>query len=449
LGKNTVTFASFGLSEPLLRAVAERDYSTPTPIQAKAIPAVLAGRDIMAAAQTGTGKTASFILPMLQLLASGPKVKANHIRALVLAPTRELAVQVAENAASYGKYLSRKSAVVYGGVKINPQMMKLRGGVDLLVATPGRLLDLFSQNAVKFFQVEILVLDEADRMLDLGFIGDIRKILALLPKKHQTLLFSATFSSDIRQLTAELLKNQLQIEISPRNSAAKSVKQWVYEVDKGRKPALLRHLLRNKGWEQVLVFSRTRNGADRLVQGLARDGISAAAIHSDKSQSERTRTLAAFKATRVRVLVATDIAARGIDISGLPCVINFDLPKVPGDYIHRIGRTGRAGSEGTAISLVSADEIQLLAGIESLIRQSLPREVEAGFVPVHSVPLTRQMKVRPKKPKKPKAKPSAEEKTAGAPKSGSSKSRRGVRSQNAEATKRVTRSRGQKRPAPK
>jgi ATP-dependent RNA helicase RhlE len=395
-------FSALGLSAPILRAIAEKGYATPTPIQVKAIPAVLSGKDVMAAAQTGTGKTASFTLPLLQRLAGGSGVKANHIRALVLTPTRELAVQVAESVAIYGKHLALKSGVVYGGVKINPQMMKLRGGVDVLVATPGRLLDLYSQNAVKFAQVETLVLDEADRMLDMGFIGDIRKILALLPKRRQNLLFSATFSSAIRKLTDDLLNNPLQIEVSPRNSAANSVKQWVYEVDKGKKSALLSHLVRNQAWEQVLVFTRTKDGADRLVEKLARDGVSATAIHGDKSQGERTRALTDFKLSKIRVLVATDIAARGIDICELPRVINFDLPKVPEDYVHRIGRTGRAGLQGEGISLVSADEVRLLSGIEPLIRQILVREVVPGFIPTHKVPLTCQLTARPKRPKKPK-----------------------------------------------
>lgn len=400
-----MSFSVLGLSAPLLRAVAAQGYAAPTPIQTQAIPAVLAGRDLLAAAPTGTGKSAAFILPILQRLTGGARVRANHIRALVLTPTRELAVQVAESVGVYGKYLSLKSGVVYGGVKINPQMMKLRGGLDVLVATPGRLLDLFSQNAVKFAQLEILVLDEADRMLDLGFSGELTKILALLPKSRQSLLFSATLSDDIRKLTGALLKNPLQIEVSRPNSAAPSVKQWVYEVDKGRKPALLSHLVQSRDWRQVLVFSRTRNGADQLVQRLARDGVSAAALHGDKSQTERSRVLAGFKANKFRVLVATDLAARGIDISELPQVINFELPKVPEDYLHRIGRTGRAGSAGEAISLVCADEVELLARIETLIRQTLVREVETGFMPTHNVPLTRQLKVRPKKPKKPKPKP--------------------------------------------
>jgi ATP-dependent RNA helicase RhlE len=395
-----MSFTSLGLSAALLQAIEDAGYITPTPVQRKAIPAVLSGRDVMAAAQTGTGKTAAFVLPLLQRLAGGQGVQANHIRALVLVPTRELAEQVAGTVAIYGRHLSLKSGVVYGGVKINPQMMKLRGGVDVLVATPGRLLDLFNQNAVRFPQVETLVLDEADRMLDLGFIADIRKILALLPVRRQNLLFSATFSGEIRTLTQGLLRNPVQIEVSPRNSAAKGVKQWVYEADKGRKPALLSYLVRNRGWEQVLVFVRTRSGADSLARKLGSDGIVSAVIHGEKTQAERSRVLADFKAGQFRVLVATDIASRGLDISELPQVINFDLPKVAEDYIHRIGRTGRAGLQGEGISLVSADEVQQLAAIETLIGQTLEREVVTGFIPTHSVPLTRQLKVRPKKPKK-------------------------------------------------
>lgn len=400
-----MSFLSLGLSEPLLKTLEEIGYATPTPIQAKAIPALLSGKDVMAAAQTGTGKTASFSLPLLQRLADGPKVRSNHIRALVLAPTRELAVQIAESVATYGQQLSLKSAVVYGGVKINPQMMKLRGGIDVLVATPGRLHDLYSQNAVKFAQVEVLVLDEADRMLDMGFIDDIRKILALLPNRRQNVLFSATFPDDIRKLSRSLLKNPVQIEVSPRNAAARSVKQCVYEVDKGKKPDLLSHMVRNRGWEQVLVFIRTKNGADGLVAKLQRDGITATAIHGDKSQNERSRALAAFKENQIRVLVATDVAARGLDITELPQVVNFDLPKVAENYVHRIGRTGRAGLQGEAISLVSADEVKLLAAIEAVIRQTLVREQEAGFVPTHNVPMSRAIKVKPKKPKKLKQKP--------------------------------------------
>ena len=392
----------------------------------------------MAAAQTGTGKTAGFTLPLLQRLSHGDKVKSNHIRALILTPTRELAVQVAESVAGYGRHLTLKSAAVYGGVKINPQMMKLRGGIDILVATPGRLLDLFSQNAVKFSQLEVLVLDEADRMLDMGFSDEIGKILALLPAKRQNLLFSATFSDAIRKLTRGLLKNPLKIEVNPRNSAAKSVKQWVYEVDKGKKTALLSHLIRTEDWSQVLVFTRTKKGADQLVRHLKSENISAVAIHGDKSQGLRSRALADFKANKTRILVATDIAARGLDINELPQVINFDLPKVPGDYIHRVGRTGRASSPGEGISLVSADEVKLLSAIETLIRQTLVREVVSGFIPSHKVPLTRQMKVRPKKPKKAKQGRTQGEnrKTTSGQKQVNSKSRRGNRPQDGEKSKR-------------
>ncbi len=400
--KGPMSFSSLGLSELILRAVDESGYTEPTPIQVETIPVVLSGKDVLAAAQTGTGKTAGFTLPLLQRLAAGPKVKANHIRTLVLTPTRELAVQVAESVATYGKHLPLKSGVVYGGVKINPQMMRLRSGIDVLVATPGRLMDLFRQNAVKFAQVETLVLDEADRMLDMGFIDDILEIIALLPRKRQNLLFSATFSNDIRKLSERLLNHPVQIEVSPRNSTAERVKQTVYEVDKSRKSALLSHLILNKNWQLVLVFTRTKNGADHLAQELERANISTVVIHGDKKQNQRSRALKRFKEYKVRVLVATDVAARGLDINELPHVVNFDLPKVCEDYVHRIGRTGRAGSEGEAVSLVSADEINLLAAIETLICQTLTREVENGFIPKHSVPLTHQTKVRPKKPKKPK-----------------------------------------------
>jgi len=397
-------FSTFDLSDPVLQAVSEQGYTTPTPIQAAAIPAVLKGQDIMAAAETGTGKTASFILPLLQRLTVGPKVKSNHVRVLVLTPTRELAQQVAENAATYGRHLKIKSAAVYGGVKINPQMMKMRGGVDLLVATPGRLLDLHEQNAIRFGQIETLVLDEADRMLDMGFSDEIGKIMKILPKRRQNLLFSATFSDEIRTLGKYILNNPQLIEVSPRNSTAKSVKQWVYEVDKGKKSELLSQLICRNDWTQVLVFTKTKKGADTLVRHLKSDNISAAAIHGDKSQGVRARVLSAFKNNKLRILVATDVAARGLDINELPLVINFDLPKVAEDYIHRIGRTGRAGLSGQGISLVSADEVKSLAAIESLIQETLVREVETGFVPTHKVPLTRQTKVRPKKPKKTKAK---------------------------------------------
>lgn len=397
-----MSFSSLGLIEPLLRALREKGYATPFPIQSQAIPAILSGKDIMAAAQTGTGKTAAFALPLIQRLSTGARVRSNHIGALILVPTRELAVQVAEALAIYGKFLQVSSTAVFGGVKINPQMMRLRRGIDILVATPGRLLDLYRQNAVKFAQVQTLVLDEADKMLNLGFKDEIDEIIKLIPRKRQNLLFSATFPPEIRALTDTLLQRPVRIEVNPQNSTAKSVQQWLIEVDKGKKPDLLCHLLRKNDWQQVLAFSRTKNGADQLVKKLTGRGISALAIHGDKSQSTRTNALNEFKDGSIRVLVATDIASRGLDISELSCVINVDLPKVAEEYIHRIGRTGRAGMEGIAISLVSADEVQHLTAIETLIRKLLVREVESGFIPHHAVPLTHLQKLRPKKPKKQK-----------------------------------------------
>ncbi|WP_136810451.1 DEAD/DEAH box helicase [Desulfosediminicola flagellatus] len=437
-----MSFSKLGLSEPLLRAINEKGYTTPFPIQTKAIPAVLSGKDVMAAAQTGTGKTAGFTLPLLQRLSIGPRVRSNHIRALVLVPTRELAIQVTDAVTSYGKFLPTSSIAVYGGVKINPQMMQLRRGIDILVATPGRLLDLHRQNAVNFDQIQTLVLDEADKMLNLGFEDEIREILALLPAIRQNLLFSATFSSEIRTLTDKLLRRPVRIEVNPQNSAAKSVKQWLYEVDKSKKPDLLCHLLRNNDWQQVLVFCRTKKGADQIVRKLTGIGISALAIHGDKSQGARTHALTEFKAGAIRVLVATDIASRGIDISELSHVINLDLPKVAEDYIHRIGRTGRAGMEGVAISLVSADEVELLTAIETLIRHLLVREVATGYVPKHGVPLTQLQKPRPKKPKKPKKNttnsqaksPDDSRKPAGSREKSAQKSRRGSRSQTTGAS---------------
>ena len=381
-----MSFASLGLSLPILEAVTEQGYQTPSPIQLQAIPAVLEGRDVMAAAQTGTGKTAGFTLPILELLSKGQLAQANQARALILTPTRELAAQVAESVATYGKNLPLRSAVVFGGVKINPQMMKLRRGVDILVATPGRLLDLANQNAVKFSQLEVLVLDEADRMLDMGFIHDIRKILALLPKKRQNLMFSATFSGDIRNLAKSFVTNPVEISVSPPNTTVESVEQWVYPVDKNNKSALLAQLILDNDWKQVLVFSRTKHGANRLTTYLEKKGINASAIHGNKGQGARTKALAGFKNGEIRVLVATDIAARGLDIDQLPQVVNFDLPNVPEDYVHRIGRTGRAGASGQAISLVCADEFKDLSGIERLIQLLVPRKQIAGFEPVHELP---------------------------------------------------------------
>jgi ATP-dependent RNA helicase RhlE len=399
-----MSFASLGLSEPLLKAVAEQNYDTPTPIQSRAIPAVLDGKDVMAAAQTGTGKTAGFVLPLLQKLAAGERAKPNHIRTLILTPTRELAAQVEESVVIYGKHLSLSSAVVFGGVKINPQMMKLRKGVDVLVATPGRLLDLFGQNAVKFDDIEVLVLDEADRMLDMGFIHDIKKILGYLPKQRQNLMFSATFSADIRKLAKGLVHDPEEISVSPRNTTVETVDHWIHPVDKKQKAQLLIHLIEEGAWHQALVFSKTKHGANKLATQLEKAGIHAAAIHGNKSQGARTRALAGFKDGSVRILVATDIAARGLDIDLLPQVVNFDLPNVPEDYVHRIGRTGRAGSNGQAVSLVSADEVRLLSDIEHLIGQLLPRKFIGGFEPEHSLPET-TLDRRPPKPPAPKKEP--------------------------------------------
>ncbi|WP_339546185.1 DEAD/DEAH box helicase [Pseudomonas sp. RA_35y_Pfl2_P32] len=402
-----MTFATLGLIEPLLRALDTLGYQTPTPVQAQAMPAVLAGRDLMAAAQTGTGKTAGFAVPLLQLLAmEGPKVTSNSVRALILVPTRELAEQVHESLRQYAEHLPLSTYAVYGGVSINPQMMKLRKGVDLLVATPGRLLDLFRQNALKFNQLQTLVLDEADRMLDLGFSEELSNIYRVLPKKRQTLLFSATFSDQIRLLAGQMLNNPLSIEVSPRNVAANTVKQWLYTVDKKRKPELFVHLLRKHKWKQVLVFAKTRNGVDALVEKLQGLGVNADGIHGDKPQATRQRALDRFKASEIQILVATDVAARGLDIEDLPLVVNFDLPIVAEDYIHRIGRTGRAGATGEAISLVCADEVNLLSAIETLTRQALNRHMEQDFEPEHRVPDTDasgQVIKKPKKPKKPKA----------------------------------------------
>jgi len=399
-----MSFTTLGLSDPILKAVNEKGYETPSPIQAKSIPPVIEGRDVMAAAQTGTGKTAGFTLPLLERLATSKDkkpLKANAVRALVLTPTRELAAQVSESVETYGKYLPLSSTVVFGGVKINPQMMKLRRGIDILVATPGRLLDLYQQNAVTFTQVEILVLDEADRMLDMGFIHDIRKILALMPKNRQNLMYSATFSNDIRTLAKGIVNNPVEVSVTPANSTANSVKQWIHPVDKKQKPALLVELINKHHWQQVLVFSRTKHGANKLTTFLEKNNIKAAAIHGNKSQGARTRALANFKNGEVSVLVATDIAARGLDIDQLPQVVNFDLPNVPEDYVHRIGRTGRAGATGQAVSLVSADEIKQLTDIERLIKKLLTRTLVDGFEPIHDVPES-TLNTRPIKPKKPK-----------------------------------------------
>lgn len=401
-----MSFASLGLIDPLVRTLDAIGYATPTPVQAQAIPSVLAGRDIMAAAQTGTGKTAGFALPLLQRLTmEGPQVASNSVRVLVLVPTRELAEQVHESFKAYGAGLPLRTFVAYGGVSINPQMMKLRKGLDVLVATPGRLLDLHRQNAVKFNQLQTLVLDEADRMLDLGFSRELDAVFAALPKQRQTLLFSATFSDEIRALAGKLLSNPLSIEVSPRNSTVQKIRQWVVPVDKKRKPELFMHLLNTKRWSQVLVFVKTRKGVEQLVDTLAANGVAADSIHGDKPQPARLRALERFKAGQCRILVATDVAARGLDIDDLPQVVNFDLPIVAEDYIHRTGRTGRAGNKGEAVSLVCADEVGLLAAIEILTKQTLERIEEPGFSPEHRVPVTNtagQVVKKPKKPKKPK-----------------------------------------------
>lgn len=377
-----MSFENLGLSVELLRAVSEQGYSHPTPIQAQAIPVILEGRDVMGGAQTGTGKTASFTLPLLELLRKHAQGKGRRpIRALVLTPTRELAAQVGKSIETYGRHLPLKSAVIFGGVKINPQITALRHGVDILVATPGRLLDHAGQGTVDLSHVEILVLDEADRMLDMGFIQDIRRVLALLPRQRQNLLFSATFSSEIKQLADGLLNAPELIEVARRNTAAETVAQVVHPVDRERKRELLSHLIGSRNWRQVLVFTRTKHGANRLAQQLEKDGLGAAAIHGNKSQGARTRALTDFKSGQVRVLVATDIAARGLDIDQLPHVVNYELPNVPEDYVHRIGRTGRAGREGEAISLVCVDENALLRDIERLLHRDIRKEVLPGYEP--------------------------------------------------------------------
>lgn len=376
-------FTDLGLSESILRAINEEGYTSPTPIQAKSIPAVLKGGDLLAAAQTGTGKTAGFTLPILQRLISTPATGGGKrlLRVLILTPTRELAAQVQESVVTYGKYTGLKSTVIFGGVGANPQIKAIAAGLDILVATPGRLLDLMSQNCVSLHAIEILVLDEADRMLDMGFLRDIKKILAALPKKRQNLLFSATFSTEIKALADGLLNAPELIEVARSNSTNEAIAQLIHPVDRNQKHPLLAHLIKTNQWQQVLVFTRTKHGANKLVTQLEKDGITSMAIHGNKSQSARTKALADFKAEKITVLVATDIAARGIDIDQLPHVVNYDLPNVSEDYVHRIGRTGRAGSNGVAVSLVCVDEHEMLRDIEKLIKQKLPQEVIVGFEP--------------------------------------------------------------------
>ena len=377
-----MSFDSLGLSAELLRAVHEHGYTQPTPIQTQAIPVILDGRDILAGAQTGTGKTAGFTLPMLQHLSKNhDNAKRRVVRALVLTPTRELAAQVGESVREYGRHLPLRSANIFGGVSINPQIATLRRGVDIVIATPGRLLDHVSQRTVDLSRLEMLILDEADRMLDMGFIHDIRRIINLLPRQRQNLLFSATFSDEIKTLANGLLQQPVLIEVAQRNTTAERIEQLIHPVDRARKRELLTHLVGTQNWQQVLVFTRTKHGANRLAEQLEHDGIRADAIHGNKSQGARTRALQDFKAGRIRVLVATDIAARGLDIDQLPHVVNFDLPNVAEDYVHRIGRTGRAGNEGVAISLVCVDEHKLLRDVEQLIKRDLPKRVIDGFEP--------------------------------------------------------------------
>ena len=408
-----MSFSQLGLCDPLLKSIKEKGYSSPSPIQQEAIPAILTGRDVLAAAQTGTGKTAGFALPVLQRLAAGPKTKANHVRALILTPTRELAAQVETNIREYKTHLRLKSAVVFGGVGINPQMKILRSGVDVLVATPGRLLALYQQNAVKFDQLEILVLDEADRMLDMGFIHDIKRILKLLPAQRQSLLFSATFADNVMSLAESITRNPIKLAVTPANTTVEKIEQQLVAVDKSKKIPALTSLIKQQKWQQGLVFSRTKHGANRIAAKLESAGLPSAAIHGNKSQGARTAALKAFKDGSIKVLVATDIAARGIDISELPVVINLDLPNTAADYVHRIGRTGRAGAAGQAWSLVSADELDQLKDIERLIQQLIPRVTLDGFQP--NQPLAESKLLPPKKIKKPKKAKNTSSEAAGKP----------------------------------
>ncbi|GAA4242984.1 MULTISPECIES: DEAD/DEAH box helicase [Winogradskyella] len=376
-----MSFKSLGLSEPLLQAIQKKGYETPSPIQAKAIPPVLEGKDVLASAQTGTGKTAGFTLPLLHLLSNGSQQRHRPIRALILTPTRELAAQVYANVKEYSEFLNIRSTVIFGGVNQKPQVNKLSQGVDVLVATPGRLIDLENQGLLSLSKVEIFVLDEADRMLDMGFLRDIERVMKLIPAKRQNLMFSATFSKDIKKLAYSILNNPVQVEATPENTAVEVIQQKVYRVAKGKKTGLIIKLISEGDWKQVLVFTRTKHGANKLCKKMISDGITAAAIHGNKSQGARTKALAGFKNGSVRVLVATDIAARGLDIPLLPHVINFELPNISEDYVHRIGRTGRAGASGEAISLVSADETTYLRDIEKLIAMKIEVEILEGFEP--------------------------------------------------------------------
>ncbi|PSG90152.1 DEAD/DEAH box helicase [Aurantibacter aestuarii] len=381
-----MTFEDLGLSEDILKAVREKGYTTPSPIQEKAIPHILNGKDILASAQTGTGKTAGFTLPMLHDLAATKKEGKRPIRALILTPTRELAAQVYENVREYSVHLDIKSAVIFGGVKAKAQITTLRRGVDVLVATPGRLLDLENQGALSLKRVKIFVLDEADRMLDMGFLRDIKKVISLIPEERQNLMFSATFSKDIKALAHTILKNPVSVEATPENTATETITQKAYNVDKGKKTEVVTNLIKEGNWSQVLIFTRTKHGANKLTQKLEKSKITAAAIHGNKSQGARTKALAYFKENKIRVLVATDIAARGLDIPLLPHVINFELPNVPEDYVHRIGRTGRAGAVGEAISLVCSEELDYLKAIEKVLNERIEMEIIEGYEPTDAAP---------------------------------------------------------------
>jgi len=374
-------FNNLGLLPSLLKAINEKGYTNPSPIQKKAIPVILKGKDVLASAQTGTGKTAGFTLPLLQLLTKSSNAQNRKIKALILTPTRELAAQIYENVKEYSTHIDLISTVIFGGVNQNPQVSKIKQGVDILIATPGRLLDLENQRALSLRNVEILVLDEADRMLDMGFQRDINKIMGLMPKKRQNLLFSATFSKEIKSLARGILNNPVLIETSPENTTVEAIIQYVYKVDKNQKSNLIIQLIKEENWTQALVFTRTKHGANNLCKKMIKANISAAAIHGNKSQGARTKALAGFKSGSVRILVATDIAARGLDIPLLPHVVNFELPNIPEDYVHRIGRTGRAGAKGEALSLVCWEEKQYLKDIEKLIRLSIPSKTKVGFEP--------------------------------------------------------------------
>jgi ATP-dependent RNA helicase RhlE len=384
-----MTFKSLGLSKPILKSLLKKGYETPTPIQKKSIPEILLGNDVIASAETGTGKTASFTLPILNNL-SHPKNshKGHYVKALIITPTRELAAQIRDNILTYGSNLNLRSAAIYGGARIHNQRLKLKKGVDILVATPGRLLDLYNQKSLNLNKVEILVLDEADQMLDMGFIHDIRKIINLLPKKRQNLMFTATFTKSFKQLAKELVLNPIEIAVAKDNQTAKNINHYIHPVDKARKAELLIELIEVGNWNQALVFTRTKHGADRLTKQLQKVDITAAAIHGNKTQNNRMKALDSFKKNKIRILVATDVASRGIDIKNMQQVINFDVPTVAKDYIHRIGRTGRAGELGNAISLVSADEYKLLEDIEKLLKKTLIRHEVDGFEPNHNLPIT-------------------------------------------------------------